>query len=56
MQALASYWAAEYDWRKLEARLNAIPQFVTQIDGQEIAFIHVRSKHQNALPMIITHG
>ncbi|MGB8965041.1 MAG: epoxide hydrolase [Candidatus Cybelea sp.] len=55
-QALASYWATEYDWRKLEARLNAQPQFVTQIDGQDIQFIHVRSKHENALPLIITHG
>jgi pimeloyl-ACP methyl ester carboxylesterase len=56
MQALASYWATEYDWRKVEARLNAIPQFVTEIDGQDIQFIHVRSKHENALPLIITHG
>jgi pimeloyl-ACP methyl ester carboxylesterase len=55
-QALASYWATGYDWRKLEARLNAQPQFVTQIDGQDIQFIHVRSKHENALPLIITHG
>jgi pimeloyl-ACP methyl ester carboxylesterase len=55
-QALASYWATEYDWRKVEARLNAIPQFVTEIDGQDIQFIHVRSKHENALPLIITHG
>jgi pimeloyl-ACP methyl ester carboxylesterase len=55
-QALASYWATEYDWRKVEARLNALPQFVTEIDGQDIAFIHVVSKHDNALPLIITHG
>ncbi len=55
-QTLASYWATEYDWRNLEARLNAIPQFVTEIDGQDIQFIHVRSKHENALPLIITHG
>ncbi len=55
-QALANYWATEYDWRKVEARLNAIPQFVTDIDGQDIQFIHVRSKHENALPLIITHG
>jgi len=55
-QALASYWATEYDWRKVEARLNAIPQFVTEIDGQDIQFIHVRAKHENALPLIITHG
>ena len=55
-QALASYWATEYDWRKVEARLNALPQFVTEIDGQDIQFIHVVSKHDNALPLIITHG
>ena len=55
-QALATYWATDYDWRKLEAKLNAIPQFITEIDGQEIQFIHVRSKHENALPLIITHG
>ena len=55
-QALASYWTTEYDWRKVEARLNALPQFVTDIDGQDIAFIHVVSKHDNALPLIITHG
>jgi pimeloyl-ACP methyl ester carboxylesterase len=55
-QALASYWAKEYDWRKVEARLNALPQFVTEIDGLDIHFIHVRSKHENALPLIITHG
>ena len=51
-----SYWAAEYDWRRIEARLNALPQFVTEIDGLDIHFIHVRSKHDNALPMIVTHG
>jgi pimeloyl-ACP methyl ester carboxylesterase len=56
MQALARYWATEYDWRKCEARLNTLPQFVTTIDGLDIHFIHVRSKHKNALPMIITHG
>jgi pimeloyl-ACP methyl ester carboxylesterase len=55
-QALATYWATEHDWRKVEARLNAFPQFVTQIDGVDIHFIHVRSKHENALPLIITHG
>lgn len=55
-QALATYWADGYDWRKIEARLNATPQFVTQIDGVDIQFIHVRSKHDNALPLIITHG
>jgi pimeloyl-ACP methyl ester carboxylesterase len=56
MRALASYWATEYDWRKVEARLNALPNFVTEIDGLDIHFIHVRSKEKNALPMIITHG
>src|SRR5690349_4589790 len=56
MQALAHYWATEYDWRKTEAKLNALPQFVTEIDGVEIHFIHVRSKHENALPLIVTHG
>ena len=55
-QALARYWASEYDWRKCEARLNALPNFITQIDGLDIHFIHVRSKHENALPLIITHG
>jgi pimeloyl-ACP methyl ester carboxylesterase len=56
MQELARYWATEYDWRKVEARLNAFPNFVTQIDGLDIHFIHVRSKHKNALPVIVTHG
>jgi pimeloyl-ACP methyl ester carboxylesterase len=56
MQALAKYWEAEYDWRKCEARLNALPQFITEIDGLDIHFIHVRSKHENALPLIVTHG
>ena len=56
MQALARYWTTEYDWRKFEARLNALPQFKTTIDGVEIHFIHVRSKHANALPLIMTHG
>ncbi|RQS38779.1 epoxide hydrolase family protein [Burkholderia sp. Bp8990] len=56
MQKLADYWATRYDWRKIEARLNALPQFVTEIDGLDIHFIHVRSKHQNALPIIVTHG
>ena len=55
-QALARYWATEYDWRKCEARLNAVPQFITEIDGLDIHFIHVRSKHENALPIIVTHG
>ena len=48
-QKLARYWATDYDWRKVEARLNALPQFVTEIDGLDIHFIHVRSKHENAL-------
>jgi pimeloyl-ACP methyl ester carboxylesterase len=56
IQNLARYWATEYDWRKVEARLNALPQFITEIDGLDIHFIHVRSKHENALPMIVTHG
>ena len=56
MQALARYWTTEYDWRKCEARLNALPQFTTEIDGVEIHFIHVRSRHENALPLIMTHG
>jgi pimeloyl-ACP methyl ester carboxylesterase len=56
MQKLARYWATEYSWRKVEARLNALPQFVTNIDGLDIHFIHVRSKNPNALPVIITHG
>jgi len=56
MQELARYWATDYDWRKAEARLNAFPQFMTTIDGLDIHFIHVRSKHPNALPLIINHG
>jgi pimeloyl-ACP methyl ester carboxylesterase len=56
MQQLARYWATDYDWRKAEARLNALPQFITEIDGLDIHFIHVRSKHNNALPLIVTHG
>ena len=56
MQKLARYWATDYDWRKVEAKLNALPQFMTKIDGLDIHFIHVRSKHENALPMIVTHG
>jgi pimeloyl-ACP methyl ester carboxylesterase len=55
-QKLAQYWATDYDWRKVEARLNALPSFVTNIDGLDIHFIHVRSQHENALPMIVTHG
>lgn len=56
MRKLAQYWATRHDWRKVEARLNALPQFVTEIDGLEFHFIHVRSKHASALPMIVTHG
>jgi pimeloyl-ACP methyl ester carboxylesterase len=56
LQALASYWATDHDWRKVEARLNALPQFTTEIDGVEIHFIHVRSRHENAMPLIMTHG
>ena len=56
MQALAQYWGTEYDFRRLEARLNALPQFMTEIDGLDIHFIHVKSHHENALPLIITHG
>jgi len=56
MQDLARYWATDYDWRKVEGRLNALPQFMTEIDGLEIHFIHVRSKHENAMPLIVTHG
>lgn len=56
MQKLARYWGSDYDWRKCEARLNAVPNFVTNVDGVEIHFIHVKSKHPNALPMIVTHG
>jgi pimeloyl-ACP methyl ester carboxylesterase len=55
-QKLAQYWANEYDWRKCEARLNAVPHFITEVDGLDIHFIHARSKHENALPLIITHG
>ena len=54
MQALARYWATEYDWRKVEAKLNALPQYITEIDGLDVHFIHVRSKHENALPLIVT--
>ena len=56
MQALARYWGTDYDWRRCEAQLNAIPQFITEIDGQDIHFMHIRSKHDNALPLIVTHG
>ena len=56
MRALADYWTTDYDWRKCEARLNALPQFTTEIDGIDIHFIHVRSQHEDALPLIMTHG
>ena len=56
MQKLARYWGTDYDWRKGEAKLKAVPHFVTELDGLDIHFIHVRSKHENALPMIVTHG
>ena len=56
IQALARYWVTDYDWRKVEAKLKALPQFITNIDGLDIHFIHVRSKHENALPLIVTHG
>src|SRR5690349_6512215 len=55
VQKLTRYWATEYDWRNVEARLNALPNFITEIDGLDIHFIHVRSKHENALPVIVTH-
>ncbi len=56
IQELTRYWATDYDWRALEATLNALPQFITEIDGVDIHFIHVKSKHANALPLIMTHG
>jgi pimeloyl-ACP methyl ester carboxylesterase len=56
IQELASYWVNDYDWRKVEAKLNSLPQFMTTIDGADIHFIHVRSKHEDALPLIVTHG
>jgi pimeloyl-ACP methyl ester carboxylesterase len=56
LRALAGYWTGEYDWRRCEAKLNALPQFMTEIDGVDIHFIHVRSRHENALPLIMTHG
>src|SRR6202040_2172746 len=56
LQALVGYWGTDYDWRKVEARLNALPQFTTNIDGLDIHFIHVRSRHANAMPLIMTHG
>src|SRR5215813_12967090 len=56
IQELARYWGTDYDFRRFEARLNALPQFITEIDGLDIHFIHVKSPHENALPLIITHG
>jgi hypothetical protein len=56
MQELAGYWATDYDWSGCEARLNALPNFVTEIDGLDIHFVHVRSQHEDALPIIVTHG
>ena len=56
IQELARYWATNYDWRKCEAKLNALPQFITEIDGLDIHFVHVRSKHEDALPLIVNHG
>jgi pimeloyl-ACP methyl ester carboxylesterase len=56
IQKLAQYWATQHDWRKCEAKINAVPNFITEINGLDIHFIHVRSKHENALPMIVTHG
>src|ERR1700716_3520963 len=56
IQELARYWMTDYDWRKCEARLNALPHFITEIDGLDIHFIHVRSQHEDALPLIVTHG
>ena len=56
IQELARYWTSDYDWRKCEAKLNALPQFTTEIDGVEIHFIHVRSPHEDAMPLIMTHG
>ena len=56
LQELARYWASDYDWRECEAKLNALPQFTTEIDGVDVHFIHVKSPHKNALPLIMTHG
>src|SRR5580765_2383972 len=56
LHALAQYWATEYDWRKVEAKLNSYPNFLTEIDGLDIHFMHIRSEHENALPLIVTHG
>ena len=56
IQVLARYWATDYNWRKVESKLNSYPNFVTEIDGLDIHFMHIRSKHENALPLIVTHG
>src|SRR5215211_1239657 len=56
IQELARYWATDYDWRRCEAKLNALPQFMTELDGLEIHFIHVRSQHKDALPLVVNHG
>jgi epoxide hydrolase-like protein len=56
IQELVHYWGTVYDWRKVEAQLNALPQFMTEIDGLDIHFIHIRSQHEHALPLIVTHG
>src|SRR5688572_32997553 len=56
MRALADYWSTEYDWRRCEARMNSFPQFLTEIDGLDIHFLHVRSPHEDALPLIVSHG
>ena len=56
IQELARYWTTDYDWRNVEAKLNALPQFTTEIDGVDIHFIHVRSEHEGALPLVMTHG
>jgi pimeloyl-ACP methyl ester carboxylesterase len=56
LQELVRYWGTDYDWRKAEAKLNALPQFMTELDGLDIHFIHVRSRHEDALPLIMTHG
>src|ERR671910_3568554 len=56
IKELARYWATDYDWRTVEARLNALPQFITEIDGLDIQFAHIKSPHENALPLIMTHG
>src|SRR5215204_1565058 len=56
MKKLARYWATDYDWRKVEARLNSLPQFITKLDGLDIHFLHVRSQHDDALPLLVNHG